>query len=140
MKENISNQNKLTGGRSKADIMRVVMVNLSALRYVYNKRLKEKPGVEGKITIKFAIDEFGNVIFCNVIESTVKDDSLENQITEKIKKWIFLKIDKPGDVTEVVYPFVFSQDKIKMSVNIFVAVFSLLMSCVCLTLLIIHQK
>lgn len=135
----ILNQYNLIGGRSKADIMRVVMVNLSALRYVYNKRLKEKPGIEGKITIKFAIDEFGNVIFCKVIESTVKDDSLENRITEKIKKWIFLKIDKPGDVTEVVYPFIFSQDKIKTSGKILVAVVSILMSCVCLSLLIIMQ-
>ncbi len=30
----------LTGGRSKASIMRVVMQNLAALRYAYNKRLQ----------------------------------------------------------------------------------------------------
>lgn len=99
----------LTGGRSKASIMRVVMQNLAALRYAYNKRLREKPGLKGKITVKFAIDEFGKVIFCEVINSTMGDPSLEATVASKIKRWVFEKIDKPGDVTEVVYPFVFSQ-------------------------------
>jgi TonB family protein len=99
----------LTGGRSKASIMRVVMQNLAALRYAYNKRLRDKPGLKGKITVKFAIDEFGKVIFCQVTESTMSDQELETAVTDKIKRWVFEKIDKPGDVTEVVYPFVFSQ-------------------------------
>ncbi len=99
----------LTGGRSKASIMRVVMQNLAALRYAYNKRLREKPGLKGKITVKFAIDEFGKVIFCQVVESTMADSELEQTVTAKIRLWVFEKIDKPGDVTEVVYPFVFSQ-------------------------------
>ncbi|MCX7727246.1 MAG: TonB family protein [Chitinispirillaceae bacterium] len=99
----------LTGGRSKASIMRVVMQNLAALRYAYNKRLREKPGLKGKITVKFAIDEFGKVIFCEVVESTMGDPELENTVVAKIRLWVFEKIDKPGDVTEVIYPFVFSQ-------------------------------
>ena len=99
----------LTGGRSKASIMRVVMQNLAALRYAYNKRLREKPGLKGKITVKFAIDEFGKVIFCQVVESTMSDPELESTVAAKIKRWVFEKIDKPGDVTEVIYPFVFSQ-------------------------------
>lgn len=99
----------LTGGRSKASIMRVVMQNIAALRYAYNKRLREKPGLKGRITVKFAIDEFGKVIFCQVVESTMGDSELEGTVTSKIKRWVFDKIDKPGDITEVVYPFVFSQ-------------------------------
>lgn len=99
----------LTGGRSRASIMRVVMQNLAALRYAYNKRLREKPGLKGKITCKFAIDEFGKVIFCEALESTISDPQLEDEVVDKIKRWVFEKIDKPGDVTEVVYPFVFSQ-------------------------------
>lgn len=99
----------LTGGRSKASIMRVVMQNLAALRYAYNKRLREKPGLRGKITVKFAIDEFGKVIFCQVVGTTINDATLEAEVIQKIKRWAFGKIDKPGDVTEVVYPFVFNQ-------------------------------
>lgn len=99
----------LTGGRSKASIMRVVMQNLAALRYAYNKRLREKPGLKGKITVKWAIDEFGKVIFCQVVESTMDDSEMETIVVDKIKRWVFDKIDKPGDVTEIIYPFVFSQ-------------------------------
>ncbi|MBD3320890.1 MAG: TonB family protein, partial [Chitinivibrionales bacterium] len=99
----------MTGGRSMASIRRVVMQNLAALRYAYNKRLREKPGLRGKITVKFAIDEFGKVIFCQVVGSTIGDATLEKTIVSKVKRWAFGKIDKPGDVTEVVYPFVFSQ-------------------------------
>jgi TonB family protein len=85
------------------------MQNIAALRYAYNKRLREKPGLKGKITVKFAIDEFGKVIFASVVESTMGDSELETIVVDKIKRWVFEKIDKPGDVTEVVYPFVFSQ-------------------------------
>jgi hypothetical protein len=97
------------GGRSKASVMRVVMQNISALRYAYNKRLREKPGLKGKITCKFAIDEFGKVIFCELLESTIFDPQLEAEVRDKINRWVFDKIDKPGDVTEVQYPFVFAQ-------------------------------
>jgi TonB family protein len=98
----------LTGGRSKMEIMRVVMQNLNALRYVYNKRLHEKPGLKGRITVKFVIDEFGSVMHCEVIESSMGDTLLEATVMGKILRWRFDVIDKPGDLTEVVYPFVFS--------------------------------
>jgi len=104
-----TNQNKLIGGRSKASIMSVVLQNLSDMRKIYNKRLRSKPGLEGKITFKFAIDEFGKVIFCGVVETTINDEILENKLIEEIHKWEFEKIEKPGDVTEVIYPFIFSQ-------------------------------
>jgi hypothetical protein len=99
----------VAGGRSRASIMRVVMQNLAAIRYAYNKRLREKPGLKGKITCKFAVDEFGRVILCEMTGSTVVDPLLEAEVVAKIKSWVFEKIDKPGDVTEVVYPFAFSQ-------------------------------
>jgi TonB family protein len=95
-------------GRSKSEIMRVVMQNIGALRYAYNRCLREKPGIKGKITIRFAIDEIGNVIHCEVIESSMDDKDLESTVTAKIMRWKFERIDKPGDITEVVYPFVFS--------------------------------
>jgi hypothetical protein len=97
-----------TSGRNKASIMRVVMQNLRALRYAYNRRLREKPGLKGRITCKFAIDEFGKVLFCDIVNSSMNDPVLEQEIKNKISRWVFEKIDKPGDVTEVVYPFVFT--------------------------------
>jgi TonB family protein len=96
------------GGRSKAEIFRVVNQNLGALRYAYTVRLREMPGLRGKITVKFAIDEFGNVVACDVTESSIRDEKLEKTVVDKIRRWKFERLDKPGDITQVVYPFVFS--------------------------------
>lgn len=96
------------GGRSKSSIMHTVMDNLPALRYAYNRWLRVHPGAAGKITVKFAIDEFGNVIFCDVLNGTLMDAELSDQVISIVKTWQFGKIDKPGDITEAVYPLVFS--------------------------------
>jgi hypothetical protein len=100
---------KLTGGRSRKAIMFVVMNNIAELKRIYNERLILKPGLRGKIWVKYAIDEFGNVIYCEAIQDSVGDELLRNQIIQNIKTWKFENIYKPGDVTTVVYPFVFSQ-------------------------------
>ncbi len=96
--------------RSKAAIMQVVMQNLASLRYAYNRRLREKPGIQGKIYVKYRIDENGDVISSKVVKSSMHDRKLENTIAKKIKTWKHCPINKSGDITEVVYPFVFSQD------------------------------
>jgi len=98
---------KKNNNRSKASIMRVVNDNQAVLRYAYNMRLREKPGLRGNIKVEFAIDQFGKVISCKVIDSSMNDPVFEQTIVSKIKRWVFHKIDKPGDVTKVVYPFVF---------------------------------
>jgi TonB family protein len=95
--------------RSKASIMEVVMINLGYLRFAYNWRLRQKSGIKGRITVKFAIDEYGKVIFSKIVGSTVHDQTLESDVVKVIRSWEFCPINKPGDVTEVVYPFDFSQ-------------------------------
>ena len=98
----------LTGGRSRASIQRVVMQNVASLRYAYNRRVRERPGLAGTITVKFAIDESGKVIFAQAVASTINDADLESTVVTRVRSWVFEKIDKPGDVTEVTYPFAFS--------------------------------
>jgi len=98
----------LTGARDQKSIMKTVMPNLAALRYTYNSRLREQPGIKGRITVKFAIDEFGTILSCVLVNSSVNDSKLEQTVLNRIKKWKFEKIDSPGDVTEVVYPLMFS--------------------------------
>jgi hypothetical protein len=134
----------IRGSRSKTDILKVIMANLAAVRYVYNQRLKDKPRLEGKIIIRFTIDQFGDVVYCNVDSSSMHDDILENKFTHKIRTyWKFGKIDKLGDITEVVYPFVFTVAKIKSKndIGIVTCLFSVLLMCGVLILLVItHQK
>ncbi|MCL2183075.1 MAG: TonB family protein [Chitinispirillia bacterium] len=99
----------LTGGRSRASIQRVVMQNMAALRHAYSRRLKDKPGLSGTVTVKFSIDEFGKVIYASMVSSTLSDSELETTVVSRVRSWMFDKIDKPGDVTEVTYPFTFTQ-------------------------------
>ena len=108
-KQDYNKKEVLIGGRSKEQIMKVIMENFGEMRYQYNKRLQSEPELHGKIKTKFAVDENGKVIFCEIIESDLGDPYFEAKVTSMIKKWKFEKIDKPGDVTEVIYPFIFSQ-------------------------------
>ena len=74
----------------------------------YSKRWAEKPGLEGRITVKFGIDENGDVVSCKAIGSTINDPPLEEIVIKNVKSWKFGEIYNPGDVTEVVYPFNFT--------------------------------
>jgi TonB family protein len=99
----------LTGSRSRAAINRVVMQNVASLRSAYMDCLRNKPGLNGNITVTFAIDEFGTVVSAQMAESTMADPALEQTVVGKVKAWKFEKIDAPGDVTEVTYPFWFTE-------------------------------
>jgi TonB family protein len=87
--------------------MKVVVSHIPAIRHAYNRRLRDKPDLKGVVTVKFAIDEFGKVIFCEVVSSTALDRDLEMAVIRSVKAFSFEKIDKVGDITEVVYPFSF---------------------------------
>lgn len=98
----------MSGGRTKEQIMRVVMQHIAGLRYSYNKRLKVKPGMKGKITVRFHIDPAGKVVKADVVGSTMGDSVLEKEIVRQILRWRFDPVSKKGmDVVE--YPFAFSQ-------------------------------
>jgi len=96
------------GGRTRHSIMKVVQQNITGLRYLYTTWLRGQPGLKGKITVRLAIDEFGKVVSVTVMDSTLPDPALEAAIVGQIRAWRFDRIDKPGDITEVIHPFVFS--------------------------------
>lgn len=95
--------------RSKSDILTVIDINSRSLRSVYSKRWAEKRGLEGKVIVKFGIDEHGNVVFSKVISATTNDPVFEKSVADNVMKWKFGSIDNPGDVTEFIYPFSFVQ-------------------------------
>jgi hypothetical protein len=99
---------ELTGGRSTESVQQVFKENMPGLRYLYNRRLRKKPLLEGKITLHIAVNEFGRVVFAQTSGSTMNDTVIENDIVKLIKRWNFGRIDKPGDVTKIKYPLVFA--------------------------------
>jgi hypothetical protein len=123
------------GGRSHEKITEVVNLKIPILKQLYNKRLKTKPDLEGQIKTKFRIDEFGKVIYSEIVESSIGDSVLENELLNEINSWIFHKIDKPGDVTEIIYPFNFKKDYSLVILVTFISALTLVIS-----LLIISQN
>jgi TonB family protein len=104
---------QLSQSRTSKSIVDIVMLNLNHIKNAYNWRLRKKPEISGKISVKLAVNQPGKIIYAHVVESTVKDSLLENDVVELIKRWQFCPIIQlPGikeDITEIVYPFIFSK-------------------------------
>jgi hypothetical protein len=106
---NASNTDTSQGARSKSSIIRVVINKIPELKHEYEKELKRNPELKGKILTKFAINDSGKVVFVDIIESELNNVKLEKKIIDKVKMWEFEIIDKKGDITVVLYPFLFSK-------------------------------
>lgn len=88
-----------------AAIHRVVGTYLGGIRYLYNRELRKKPDLEGKLTVSITIDPEGVVTDCHVVETTLHHPPLEEAVLARIWKWKFPAVaSKPVTVT---YPFVF---------------------------------
>jgi TonB family protein len=109
VKRDSSSAERVKGARSPGNIQRTVMMNMAALRYAYNKRLREKPGLAGEIEVKFTINEFGKVLSAQIVKSTMRDSEFESVLVGRVKIMDFEKINVAGDVTTVTYPWVFGQ-------------------------------
>lgn len=95
--------------RSKSSILIVIDFNRRNFRQAYAKRWAENQDLQGTIYVRMSIDEHGKVVSCTKEKSTLNDEVFENTILEKAKLWNFGKINNPGDITEIVYPFTFNQ-------------------------------
>jgi TonB family protein len=95
--------------RSKSSILIVIDFNRRSFRKAYAKRWAENPDLQGTIYVRMSIDENGKVVSCKSEKSTLNDPVFENTILKSVKSWNFGKINNPGDITEIIYPFTFSQ-------------------------------
>jgi TonB family protein len=77
-------------------------------RACYDKGLKEHPGIEGDLTVKFVIDPQGTVTEASVdsSKSTINEPSVGACVTDVIKKIKFAP-SKGGFETRANYPFNF---------------------------------
>ncbi len=95
--------------RDRSKIILVIDLNRRDLRRLYSKRWAENNDLAGSVSVRFGINDLGDVVFCNVVKSTMNDPVFEKTIVSLVSSWKFGEIDNPGDVTEVVYPFTFNQ-------------------------------
>lgn len=95
-------------GRKREDIQTIVMSRRDEARACYDKGLKDHPGIEGDLTVKFTIDPQGTVTEASVdsSKSTINEPSVGTCVTDVIKKIKFAP-SKGGFETRANYPFNF---------------------------------
>lgn len=92
------------GSRSPESILRVIRTHVGGFRYTYEKALKERPDLGGKISLRFTISPSGDITAIEVVSSSTGDANLDERIKEQAKRMKFDQIDR-GNVT-VSYAFV----------------------------------
>lgn len=95
-------------GRRREDIQTIIQTHRDEARACYDKGLKDHPGIEGNLDIKWTIDPQGGVtdISVDTSKSQILEPSVGNCIIEVIKKIKFAPSSK-GFETHAHYPFDF---------------------------------
>lgn len=93
--------------RPASDIMKVVRQRTPGLRHIYNKFLKQKPGFDGVVTLKFSIAPSGEVLKIKIDDSTTGYGEFDGEVKKAVSRWKFGKV-KSGK-TLVTIPFTFSE-------------------------------
>lgn len=95
------------GSRPAADIMKVLRQRTPGLRHIYNKYLKQKPGFQGKVVLKFTITPGGEIISISIASSTTGFGEFDDEVKIAVSRWKFNKV-KSGNTT-VTIPFTFNE-------------------------------
>jgi len=103
----VSGSEEAMGQRSEQSIWRVVSSRQGRIKYLYEKHLKRNPNLRGKITIEFTIAANGFVSEARILESTINQPELEQELLALVRR---LKFDPiPSGNLTTVFPFVFSK-------------------------------
>jgi TonB family protein len=96
------------GQRSTASILAVVKSRSPGLRHLYNQHLRQYPGLQGKVSVRFAIDARGLVVSAALEGSTTGYAVFDQAILQAVKSWRFEPVRHLG-VEEVLVPLQFSE-------------------------------
>lgn len=92
-------------GRTIGEIRDVVAQYIAGLKYLYDRELKQRPSLHGKVTVEFVVNPPGDVGDVRLVSSGLDHPALETAILGRIRGWRFP--GKPGDSTRVTFPFDF---------------------------------
>lgn len=88
--------------RPMANIREVFDRNKSALFSIYNRALRQDPGLEGEVVLKLVISGSGEVASVEVVESELGDPELAERIASRVRMFSFGEMDVPS--REVRFP------------------------------------
>ena len=75
--------------RSREEIEMVFDRNKAAIYAIYNKALRDRPELQGKVVIELTIAPSGEVTACHVVSSELNDADLEHKLVTRIKQFQF---------------------------------------------------
>ena len=88
--------------RSIEEIKLVFERNKGAIYALYNRALREEPGLQGKVVVELKISPGGDVVSCRVISTELKTPELEQKLLARIRQFDFGA--KDVDVMVVSWP------------------------------------
>lgn len=98
------------GSIDREAVRRVIRSILNQIKSCYERRLRTNSGLEGKVVIRFVIEDQGRVRRAGTKSSTLNDRQVESCVAARIREQRFP--DPPaGTIAEVDYPFVFGMQK-----------------------------
>jgi protein TonB len=86
---NLHRSNSGKASRSIEEIKLVFERNKGAIYAIYNRALREEPGLQGKVVLELKIAPAGNVIDCKIISSELKTPELEAKLLARIRQFDF---------------------------------------------------
>jgi TonB family protein len=98
---------KQAGGQQLQTLSTFISRNQTAIRLLYEERLKMNPALEGKITVVLTIEEDGRVSSARIVpeESTLQDAEFRADLLRRVRRWVFPAFK--GGAVELKSPFVF---------------------------------
>jgi TonB family protein len=97
---------EFVGTIDREAVRRVVRSKLIEIKNCYERALNVDKSLEGKVVIRFIIEDQGRVRIASTKSSTLNNRAVEECVAARIRNAIFPE-PPPGTVAEVDYPFVF---------------------------------
>ncbi len=73
--------------RTAQDVQAVVNGHRLAIIDCYKRLLRTQPQVKGKLSVRFAIDPDGRVLWAEITETTIPDQEMQECILQRIRQW-----------------------------------------------------
>lgn len=100
-------QQVVMGSLDRSVLQASIVEGLEDVREVYRRRLKQRPGLGGKIAVRFVV-EGGEVVEAEASVDTIGDDELTEALLEHVRSRTY----PHGHGTMIVtYPFVFAAEE-----------------------------
>jgi len=97
---------EVQGSLSKEVIRRIINRHRNEVLFCYEQELNTRPGLQGRVAVKFIIAPSGEVMNAVVDNSNMGSVKVEQCIAQAVRRWSFPAPEGGGLVT-VTYPFVF---------------------------------